>query len=64
MDVAAVKAAVFRAYEMVPEAYRQKFCRLKKEGSQTCVEFVREKASLFDHWCAFNKVVDFEQLNS
>lgn len=48
----------------MPEAYRQNFHRLKKEGSQTCVEFVWEKEALFDCWCASNKVVDFEQLNS
>ena len=30
LDYEVVKATVLRAYELVPEAYRQKFCRFKK----------------------------------
>ncbi len=44
----AVKLAILRAYELVPEAYRQKFRGHKKNSSQTFVEFSREKALLFD----------------
>ena len=46
-----VKAAVQRAYELVPEAYRQKFRHHKKSPHKTFVEFAREKETLFDRWC-------------
>ena len=39
-----VKAAV--AYELVPEAYRQKFCSSIKQKGQTYVEFARDKETL------------------
>ncbi|KAL1256642.1 hypothetical protein QQF64_012187 [Cirrhinus molitorella] len=35
----AVKSAILRAYELVPEAYRQKFRGHKKNSTQTFVEF-------------------------
>lgn len=38
-----VKAAVLRAYELVPEAYRQWFRSLRKE-KQTYTEFTRDLA--------------------
>jgi len=44
-----MKNAVLRAYELVPEAYRQKFRSLVKTPRQTFVEFA-------------NKVDTFEQL--
>ena len=37
-----VKAAVLKAYELVPEAYRQKFCSTTKQENQTYIEFIRE----------------------
>ena len=62
MDYETVKSSVLRAYELVPEAYRQRFRKLAKTASQTYVEFAREKSALFDKWCAANKVVTLEQL--
>lgn len=56
-----MKVSVLRVYELVPEAYRQKFRNLRKTD-ETYVEFVREKESLFDHWCASMKVKTFEEL--
>lgn len=58
----AVKLAILRAYELVPEAYRQKFRGHKKNSSQTFVEFSREKALLFDKWCSATKTDDFNSL--
>jgi len=58
----AVKLAILRAYELVPEAYRQKFRGHKKSPTQTFVEFSREKALLFDKWCSATKVDDFNSL--
>ncbi len=62
LDYEIVKAAVLRAYELVPEAYRQRFRNLVKAAKQTYVEFAREKKTLFEKWCLANKVMDFEQL--
>ena len=62
LDYDKVKAAVLRALELVPEAYRQKFRRYKKLDNHTFSEFGREKEALFDRWCHASKVTDFEQL--
>ena len=62
LDYAKVKAAVLRAFELVPEAYRQKFRRFKKLDNQTFAEFGREKEALFDRWCQSSKVTHFNQL--
>ncbi len=43
LDYDMVKAAVLRAYELVPEAYRQKFWVCLKQAKQTYVEFARER---------------------
>ncbi|XP_065920260.1 uncharacterized protein [Dysidea avara] len=51
-----VKSAVLRAYELVPEAYRQKFRNSRKNDSQTYVEFARSKETLFDRWCVSKEV--------
>jgi len=59
LDYDAVKMAVLRAYELVPEAYQQKLGNLP---SQTFVEFAREKTTLFEKWCVASKITTFEQL--
>ncbi|XP_071959943.1 uncharacterized protein [Antedon mediterranea] len=46
----AVKTAVLSAYELVPEACRQKFRNLGKPYDQTFTEFARKKQILFDRW--------------
>lgn len=58
----AVKNAILRAYELVPEHYRQRFRTTKKAASQTYVEFVREKGMLFDRWIKACKVTDYPSL--
>lgn len=62
MKYETVKAAVLRAYELVPEAYRQKFRNHRKGSKQTFVEFAREKGVLFDKWCTSSNVNDFTSL--
>ncbi len=62
LDYDVVKAAILRAYELVPEAYRQHFRNHRKNPGQTFVEFAREKCVLFDKWCTSNKVSDFQAL--
>ena len=57
-----VKKAVFKAYELVPEAYRQNFKNYKKLDKQTYTEFAHEKKALSDRWCASKEVAkDFEK---
>ena len=46
-----VKQEILKAYELVPEAYRQKFRNNLKYDSKTHVEFAREKENLFNRWC-------------
>ena len=43
-----VKEAILKAYEFVPEAYRQKFRNYLIYDGKTHVEFVREKENLFN----------------
>lgn len=57
-----VKATVLQAYELVPEACRQKFRACEKSANQTFAEFAQEKTVLLDKWCAASKVSDFAQL--
>lgn len=57
-----MKVAVLQAYELVPEAYWQKFRRLKRHGGQSFTEFVCEKEALFDRWCSSSGVSDFCEL--
>ena len=51
-----VKNAILKAYELIPEAYRQKFRGTKRGEAQTYVEFARDKQTLFDRWCASKEV--------
>lgn len=62
LDYDLVKSAVLRAYELVPEAYRQKFRACSKTAKQTFVEFAREKRSLFEKWCGSIKITTLEEL--
>lgn len=62
LDYDVVKAAVLRAYELVPEAYRQRYRKLTKTVNQTYTEFAREKNHLFEKWCCASKISNFEQL--
>lgn len=57
-----VKKAILRAYQLVPEAYRQKFRNYKKLEHQTYLEFARQKENLFDRWCSSQEVKDFANL--
>ena len=51
-----VKELILKAYELVPEAYRQTSRNCKKENEQTHVEFARTKEQLFDRWCSSKKI--------
>ena len=62
LNYESVKMSILRAYELVPEAYRQKFRNHKKAPAQTYVEFAREKGTLFDKWSNACKVTDVHAL--
>ena len=51
-----VKELILKGYELVPEAYRQKFRNCKKDSNRTHVEFARNKEQLFDRWCCSKKI--------
>ena len=57
-DYDKVKESILKAYELVPEVYRQRFRNLKKPERQTHVEFTREKENLFDRWCHSQNIGD------
>lgn len=57
-----VKTSILHAYELVPEAYRQRFRNYTKSDRQTFVEFAREKENMFVRWCASKQVETKEQL--
>lgn len=57
-----VKSAILQAYELVPEAYQQRFRNLRKMPNQSFIDFAREKGILFDRWCAACKIDDFSSL--
>ena len=62
-DYATVKETVLNAYELVPEAYRQKFRNMHRKQGQTYVEFAREQELMFDKWYRSLKVdEDFDHL--
>ncbi len=55
-DYEIMKKAILKAYELVPEAYRQKFMNARKRESETHVEFARMKETMFDRWCDSKEV--------
>ena len=57
-----VKKEILKAYELVPEAYRQNFRGLRKIEGQTHLDFAREKMKGFDKWCRARNVDDFDGL--
>ena len=58
-----VTEAILKAYELFPEAYRQKFRNYLKYDSKTHVEFAREKENLFNRWCHSKEIgQDFKKL--
>lgn len=58
LDYDKLKSAILLAYELVPEAYRQRFWGLKKVQGQSFLDFAREKSVLFDRWCMACKAAD------
>lgn len=57
-----IKSAVLKAYELVPEAYRQRFRSWEKKNGQTYVEFARDLTIHFKRWLIALDVSDFDEL--
>ncbi|KAJ8048188.1 hypothetical protein HOLleu_00394 [Holothuria leucospilota] len=62
MNYDKVKKAILQTYELVPEAYCQKFRKYRKADTQTYVEFTYQNERHFDRWCASKKVSTFDTL--
>ena len=62
LDYGTVKETILRAYQLVPEAYRQRFRSCEKSDNQTHGEFAREKRMLFDKWCSASKVTTMPEM--
>ena len=62
-DYEVVKREILKAYELVPEAYRQRFQEMKCKEGQTYMEFARQKEALFNRWCTSQQIDhSFEKL--
>lgn len=61
-DYKNIKSAVLRAYELVPEAYRQRFRSWEKRAGQTYVEFARDLTTHFKRWLTALDVTGFDDL--
>ena len=61
-DYDQVKALILKSYELIPEAYRQKFRDLRKWPQQSYVEFAHLKSLAFDEWCRSRDVDDLVKL--
>lgn len=59
---AKIKSAVLKAYELVPEAYRQRFRSWEKRSGQTYVEFARDLSTPFKRWLTALNVTTFDGL--
>ncbi|KAK0145668.1 hypothetical protein N1851_015449 [Merluccius polli] len=57
-----VKEAVLKSYELVPEAYRQRFRNLRKFERQTYSEVARELTNSFNRWLTAEGVYEFDGL--
>ena len=63
-DYEKVKTNILKAYELVPEAYRQKFRNYKKFDYQTYVEFSRNQEDHFDQWLRSKNINNFDNLRN
>ncbi|XP_068216703.1 uncharacterized protein [Palaemon carinicauda] len=61
-DYDIVKKMVLNAYQLIPEAYRQKFRSWRKMFNQTFVEWAGQKAVKFDEWLAAVEASTFAEL--
>ena len=51
-----MKAAILKSFELVPEAYRQKFRTQRKKENQSYVESLRDNANALETWCDSKRI--------
>uniref|UniRef100_A0A8C6PCY4 CCHC-type domain-containing protein n=2 Tax=Nothobranchius TaxID=28779 RepID=A0A8C6PCY4_NOTFU len=61
-DYDKVKSTVLTAYELVPEAYRQRFRFEKPQVNQSYVEYAHLKSVLFEKWCSASHISTLSDL--
>lgn len=61
-DYDVVRQAVLKAYELVPEAYRQRFRTERVKPGQTYLDFARQQEAAFDKWLRASEVYDLKEL--
>ncbi|KAK4296245.1 hypothetical protein Pmani_031245 [Petrolisthes manimaculis] len=61
-DYRLLKQAILGAYQLRPEAYRQRFRKVHKRKDQTHVEFVSQMTNSFDLWLKSKGVETFDTL--
>ena len=62
-DYNKVKSDILKVYELVPEAYSQRFRAYRKDDKQTYVEFAKQKEVFFDRWCTSKEIgSDYDRL--
>ena len=57
-----VKSAILKAYDRLPEAYRQTFREDKPSVDQTWTDFARQQQRSFEKWLRASEVCEFGQL--
>lgn len=62
VDYGTVREAVPKAYELVPESYRQHFRTERIQPGQTYLDFARQQEVAFDKWLRASTVYDFKGL--
>ncbi len=61
-DYGLVRERILQAYDLVPQAYHQKFRNLVKKGGQIYAKNVSEKENAFDGWVISMKVDEYDKL--
>ena len=51
-----MNVSILKAYQLIPEAYRQTLRNYMKEYDKTHVEFGREEERLMDRWCTSEEI--------
>ena len=61
-DFNTLKNAILKVYELVPEAYRQRFRDLTKKEGQSFVEFAQKKKEFLDKWLKATEVDTMDKM--
>ncbi|XP_069169545.1 uncharacterized protein [Procambarus clarkii] len=59
-----VKKSILNAYQLNPEAHRQRFRNLRRTSDQTIADFTRQKTKFCNRWLKSLPVTDFDALKN